>query len=88
MKAVRTKLPTTPIYFLAVKPSPLRWGIVEKGRQANALVKAECARQKGLTFVDIATPLRSAPTACPTRTTISPTVCTSAPKATRCGRRC
>ena len=37
VKVVRAKLPTTPIYFLSIKPSIRRWKLIETIRQANAL---------------------------------------------------
>lgn len=55
---VRAALPETRIVFIAVKPSPKRWHIRDKGERANALVAAECARDpQRLKFVDIWKPM-------------------------------
>lgn len=60
VRVVRGKLPDVPIFFLAVKPSPQRWRLVEQGRKANDLVKADCGKGKALMFIDVATPLLGA----------------------------
>ncbi len=51
--AVHAKLPLTRIVFIGIKPGPLRWGQVEAMRAANALVRAICARDDRLAFLDI-----------------------------------
>jgi lysophospholipase L1-like esterase len=50
---VRTKLPETPILFLAIKPSIARWKIYEKQQKANAAVREYCSQSPSLRFVDI-----------------------------------
>jgi lysophospholipase L1-like esterase len=51
---VHASVPNARIVFIAIKPSPARWKIHEKGEQANALIAAECAKDpKRLRFVDI-----------------------------------
>jgi lysophospholipase L1-like esterase len=54
---VHAKVPTARIVFIAVKPSPSRWKIREKGERTNALIAAECAKDARLRFVDIWKPM-------------------------------
>jgi len=54
---IHAKLPLTRIVYIAVKPSPSRWKIKDKGEKTNALIAAECAKDKRLRFVDIWTPM-------------------------------
>jgi lysophospholipase L1-like esterase len=57
---VHAKLPTTRIVFIGVKPSPSRWKIHEEGEKTNALIAAECAKDKRLRFVDVWKPMLDA----------------------------
>jgi len=54
---VRQKQPKTNILFVSLKPSPSRWQIVDKLKQANALIKAEIEKDQRAQFVDIFTPM-------------------------------
>lgn len=54
---VHAQLPQTRIVYIAVKPSPSRWKIKDKGLKTNALIAAECAKDKRLRFVDIWGPM-------------------------------
>jgi lysophospholipase L1-like esterase len=54
---VRQKLPKTDILFVSLKPSPSRWQIVDKLKQANALIKAEIEKDQRAKFVDVFTPM-------------------------------
>ncbi len=54
---VQTRLPKTKIVFLALNPSPLRWGNFAKESKANEFIKAYVAAGKNLAFVDIAAPM-------------------------------
>lgn len=54
---VRNELPETRIYFLAVKPSILRWGVWEETRHANDLIRAYSESSPAVTFIDVAMPL-------------------------------
>ncbi|HWB00599.1 MAG TPA: SGNH/GDSL hydrolase family protein, partial [Pirellulales bacterium] len=53
---VRPTLPDTRIVYLSVKPSPKRWSIVEKGREANKLIASWIAGSgdSRLMYVDVA----------------------------------
>lgn len=55
--AIHDKLPKCRILFLAVKPSPSRAKVLDVQTKANELVKAACAKDDRLQFVDVATPL-------------------------------
>ncbi len=50
-------LPQTRILFISIKPSLQRWHLVEKMRQANELIRQQCAEDDHLTYVDIDTPM-------------------------------
>jgi lysophospholipase L1-like esterase len=57
---IHTKLPQTRVVYIAVKPSPSRWKIKDKGEKTNALIAAECAKDPRLRFVDIWKPMLDA----------------------------
>ena len=46
-------LPGVPLWYVAIKPSPARWAIVDRIRAANALIAAEIKRLPNATFVDL-----------------------------------
>ncbi len=50
---IRSKLPTTPILYISIKPSPSRAAFFEKGKQTNALIKDYIATKKNTTYIDI-----------------------------------
>lgn len=50
-------LPGVPLTFLSIKVSPIRYGIADKIRQANELIKNEIHKNTDYQYVDIATPL-------------------------------
>ncbi|TGE05228.1 SGNH/GDSL hydrolase family protein [Hymenobacter fodinae] len=55
---MRAKLPKVPLVFLAIKPSPSRWGLYPKVQEANRLIREYiAAHPKRLTYLDTATPL-------------------------------
>lgn len=54
---LRTHLPSTRVYFLAIKPSPSRWHLWPIARKANAMVEGYAHITSGVSFVDTATPL-------------------------------
>ena len=58
---IHAAVPQARIVYIAVKPSPSRWKIKDKGEKTNALIAAECAKDpKRLRFVDIWTPMLDA----------------------------
>lgn len=52
-KAIRTKLPTVPIVYISIKPSPSRDKFRDKVISANALIKQFLSTEKNTVFVDI-----------------------------------
>jgi lysophospholipase L1-like esterase len=50
---VHRALPQTKIVFISIKPSIRRWKWIDTIRSANAMVKAYCAKEKHLAFMDI-----------------------------------
>lgn len=54
---IHTRLPGTPIFFLAIKPSPSRASLLGAMRATNALVRQAAARDSLLTYVDVFTPM-------------------------------
>lgn len=54
---IHAELPETRIYFLAIKPSVLRWGVWPEMRRANDLIRAFCETRPGLHFIDVASPM-------------------------------
>lgn len=51
---VHKELPKTPIWFIAIKPSPSRWSIYDKQKQANDLIRKQCEQDsQRLLYVDI-----------------------------------
>jgi lysophospholipase L1-like esterase len=50
---VHLALPQTKIIFISIKPSIRRWKWIDTIRSANAIVKAYCAKEKHLAFLDI-----------------------------------
>lgn len=54
---VHAALPATRIAFIGIKPSLARWALIEKVREANALVRADCDRDDLLGYVDVDGPM-------------------------------
>lgn len=50
---VHAALPQTRIVFIAMKPSPSRWGLRAKYVAGNRMIAADCARDPRLSFVDV-----------------------------------
>lgn len=54
---IRRDLPRARIVYIAIKPSPSRWALVERIRAANATIRAFCATRRDVAFVDVFTPM-------------------------------
>ena len=54
---VRRHLPDTRIAFISIKPSGSRWALVDKMREANALIRDYIARDPRQVYVDVFTPM-------------------------------
>ncbi|HEY2587755.1 MAG TPA: GDSL-type esterase/lipase family protein, partial [Tepidisphaeraceae bacterium] len=50
---VHNSLPDVPITFISIKPSIARWKLVDKIKEANALVEQYAQTEKHVDFVDI-----------------------------------
>ncbi|KAF1705969.1 SGNH/GDSL hydrolase family protein [Pseudoxanthomonas sacheonensis] len=59
VERVRRDLPKVRIAYISNKPSPLRAGLLEAQRQANALIKAEAGRSH-VDYIDVFTPMLDA----------------------------
>jgi lysophospholipase L1-like esterase len=57
---LREASPDVRIGFIAIKPSPARADQLPRQRAANALVRSEAARLRGVDFIDVATPMLDA----------------------------
>ncbi|WP_449427014.1 SGNH/GDSL hydrolase family protein [Rhodanobacter umsongensis] len=57
VRKARAVDPGVPIAFIAIKPSVARAALLPEIRQANALVSAYAATQKGVTYLDVFTPM-------------------------------
>jgi lysophospholipase L1-like esterase len=57
VQLIRQHLPNTEIAYISVKPSLARWNLVEKIRKTNRLIQEYSAKQKGLAYIDIFTPM-------------------------------
>ncbi len=53
LKTIRKKQPKTPVYFIALKPSPSRWKRWAESEEVNRLVKKYIDGQKNHYFIDI-----------------------------------
>lgn len=56
-RAVHAALPKSQILFIAIKPSVKRWNLVDRMKQANALIAAQCAKDDRLKYVDVFGPM-------------------------------
>lgn len=57
VEIIHKDLPKTKVVFIAIKPSPSRWALIDKQRKANALIEALCKKDERLTYLDVVTPL-------------------------------
>ena len=54
---VRAKLPTIPVVYISIKPSPVREKVLKTAIQANKLIKNYLQSQTNIRFVDVFTPM-------------------------------
>lgn len=57
---VHGALPDTRIVYVAVKPSPKRWALIEKMRETNRLIRAAAEQDPRQVFVDVEKPMLTA----------------------------
>jgi lysophospholipase L1-like esterase len=56
--AVGAKLPESKIVYIPIKPSPARWKLYEKQREANALIRASMEKlPQRLVYLDVVAPM-------------------------------
>ena len=56
-ETIHAALPKTRIAYVAIKPSIMRWGMVDTMREANELIRTHTETQPLLQYVDIDTPM-------------------------------
>jgi len=54
---IRAKMPTTPVDFISLKPSPSRAHLKTKAVEANKLIKNYISKQKNTAFIDVYHPM-------------------------------
>ncbi|MCW5937508.1 MAG: hypothetical protein KIT11_09405 [Fimbriimonadaceae bacterium] len=52
-RRVRTRLPQARFAYVSMKPSPSRWNLAPKYREANRQIRGFLAKQRGTDFVDL-----------------------------------
>ncbi len=57
VEKVRTKLPKTPIAYIAIKPSPSRAALMPNAKMTNNLIREYSTKKRKLAFIDIYTPM-------------------------------
>ena len=57
VRLVHGAVPDARIYYLAIKPSRMRWARWPEQSKANAEIAARCAQDPRLAFLDVATPM-------------------------------
>ena len=60
LSRVRTRLPGTRVIYLSIKPSPSRWSMVDRMREANALIERVVENDTAARYVDVFTPMLGA----------------------------
>lgn len=53
LKAIRIKLPETPLVYISIKPSPAREKLIGKAKEANSLIRDFIKTEKNVAFVDV-----------------------------------
>ena len=57
VEKVRAATPNVKIYFVSIKPSPIRAKVWDQARQANEAIRRYVRKTPGLMYVDCATPM-------------------------------
>lgn len=60
LSQVRTRLPGTRVVYVSIKPSPSRWSMVDRMREANALLERVVENDTAARYVDVFTPMLGA----------------------------
>ena len=56
-KGIRAEMPTVPMVYIALKPSPSRAQFMDKTKEANRLIREFLSQEKNTVFVDIFSPM-------------------------------
>lgn len=57
VQVIQTPLPETTIVYLAIKPTRLRWRVIDNIRKTNAMIRELCESSERLEFVDTFSPI-------------------------------
>ncbi len=49
---IRTELPSIPIYYIGITPTPLRWEVWDAIRETNQQIRKFCDEQAGLHYIE------------------------------------
>lgn len=60
VKKVRAALPETTIAYISIAGNPKRWAQVERVKAANALIQDYVAKNRGLKYIDVFSPMLGA----------------------------
>ena len=50
---IRSIYPAVPLVYISIKPSPSRWHLREKAKEANAAIRSFLSTQKNTTFINV-----------------------------------
>lgn len=50
---IRTEIPSVPVVYVSLKPSPLRWHLKDKMVEANSLIKGYLHKKDHAVFIDV-----------------------------------
>ena len=60
VEIIHSRLPDTWIYYVSMKPSPLRWSNWDKLKKTNQMIEAFCRTQDHLQFIDVSAAMLNA----------------------------
>ena len=60
VEIIHSRLPDTWIYYVSMKPSPLRWSNWDKLKKTNQMIEAFCRTQDRVQFIDVSAAMLNA----------------------------
>jgi lysophospholipase L1-like esterase len=60
VEIIHSRLPDTWIYYVSMKPSPLRWSNWDKLKKTNQMIEAFCRTQNRVQFIDVSAAMLNA----------------------------
>ena len=60
VQKIQTALPKSRIAFIAIKPSPSRWNLVENIKATNRMIETFCRQDERLIYIDVFRPMLGA----------------------------